>query len=85
MIQYSYIHNKLLHIFFSNNEISLSSTRASFIIAKIYALECLRKEQFLLLLGYGYMKNNLAHLGGYLTDQNVADMSDHFHFYFVFI
>ena len=63
----------------------MSSTRASFIIAKIYALECLRKEQFLLLLGYGYMKNNLAHLGGYLTDQNVADMSDHFHFYFVFI
>ena len=50
-----------------------------------YALECLRKEKFLLLLGYGYMKNNLAHLGGYLTDQNVADMSDHFHFYFVFI
>ena len=30
---------------------------------KIEAMECLRKKQYLLLLGYGYMRNNLAQLG----------------------
>ena len=38
-----------------------------------------------MLLEYGYMRNNLVHLGGHPTDQDVADMSDLFCFYFVFI
>ena len=39
----------------------------------------------MLLLGYGYKRNNLARLGGYPAHQNVADMSDFFYFDFVFI
>ena len=31
------------------------------------------------------MKNNLACLGGYDTHRDVADMSNLFHFHFVFI
>ena len=47
-------------------------------------MECLRKKQFfMLLLGYGYKRNNLARLGGYPAHQNVADMSDFFYFDFI--
>ena len=38
-----------------------------------------------MLLGYGYMRNNLVRLGGYPTHGDVADMSYFFYFYFVFI
>ena len=38
-----------------------------------------------MLLGYGYMRNNLVRLGGYPTHGGVADMSYFFYFYFVFI
>ena len=38
-----------------------------------------------MLLGYGYMRNNLVHLGGYSTQRDVADMSNFFHFCSVFI
>ena len=37
-----------------------------------------------MLLGYGYMRNNLVRLGGYPTHRDVADMSYSFYFYFVF-
>ena len=36
-----------------------------------------------MLLGYGYMRNNLVRLGGYPTHRDVADMSYFFYFYFV--
>ena len=38
-----------------------------------------------MLLGYGYMRNNLVRLGGYPTHRDVADMSYFFYFHFVFI
>ena len=37
-----------------------------------------------MLLGYGYMRNNLVRLGGYPTHRDVADMSYFFYSYFVF-
>ena len=37
-----------------------------------------------MLLGYDYMRNNLAHLGGHPTHRDVNDMSNLFYFYFVF-
>ena len=40
---------------------------------------------FLFLLGYGYIRNNLARLGGYPTHWYVADISNLFYFLFVFI
>ena len=39
----------------------------------------------MLLLEYGYMKNNLVRLDGYHTHRDVADMSNLFYFHFVFI
>ena len=36
-------------------------------------------------LGYGYMKNNLVHLGGYPTHGDAVDMSNLFYIYSVFI
>ena len=30
--------------------------------------------------GYGYMRNNLIHLGGYLTHRDVVDLSNLFIF-----
>ena len=50
---------------------------------KKWALECLRTINFLLLLGYGYMRNNLARLGGYPIHWGVADMSNLFYFHCV--
>ena len=38
-----------------------------------------------MLLGYGYVKNNLVYLGWYYTHRDVADMSDLFYFYSMFI
>ena len=38
-----------------------------------------------MILGYGYMRNNLVFLGGYPTHRDVADMSNLFYFYSVFI
>ena len=38
-----------------------------------------------MLLGYGYMRNNLVRLGGYPTHRDVPDMSYFLYFYFVFI
>ena len=38
-----------------------------------------------MLLGYGYMRNNLVYSGGYPTHWDVTDMSDLFYFYSVFI
>ena len=38
-----------------------------------------------MLLGYGYMKNNLVHLGGYPTHGDAVDMSNLFYIYSVFI
>ena len=38
-----------------------------------------------MLLGYGYMRNNLVNLGGYLAHQDVVDMWNLFYFYSVFI
>ena len=38
-----------------------------------------------MLLGYGYMRNNLVHLGGFPNHQDVADMSNLFYLYSVFI
>ena len=38
-----------------------------------------------MLLGYGYMRNNLVHLGGYPTHRDVAGMSNLFYFYSVFM
>ena len=38
-----------------------------------------------MLLGYGYIRNNLVHLGGYLTHRDVTDKSDLIYFYSVFI
>ena len=35
-----------------------------------------------MLLGYGYMRNNLVRLGGYPTHRGVADMSCFFYFVF---
>ena len=37
-----------------------------------------------MLLGYGYMRNNLVHLGGYPTHRDVTDMSNLFYFHSVF-
>ena len=37
-----------------------------------------------MLLGYGYMRNNLVRFGGYATHRDVAGMSYFFYFYFVF-
>ena len=36
-------------------------------------------------LGYGYMRNNLVHLGEYPTHWDVADMSNLFYFYCVYM
>ena len=38
-----------------------------------------------MLLGYGYMRNNLTCLGGYPTHRDIADMSNLFYSYSVFI
>ena len=38
-----------------------------------------------MLLGYGYVGNNLVHSGGYPTQRDVADMSNLFYFYSVFM
>ena len=38
-----------------------------------------------MLLGYGYMRNNLVYLGKYPTHRDVSDMSNLFYFYSVFI
>ena len=38
-----------------------------------------------MLSGYGYMRNNSVHLGGYPTHWDVADLSNLFYFYSVFI
>ena len=39
-----------------------------------------------MLLGYGYMRNNLVRLGEYPTHRDVADMSNLFYFfYFMFV
>ena len=38
-----------------------------------------------MLSGYGYMRKNLVHLGGYPSHWDVADMSNLFYFYSVFI
>ena len=72
------MHNKLSHGFFSNNKALLSSTRTSYIIVK-------KGISIGMLLGYGYMRNNLVRLGGYPTHRDVADMSYFFYFYFAFI
>ena len=37
-----------------------------------------------MLLGYGHMRNNLVHLGGYPTHRDVTDMSNLFCFHSVF-
>ena len=36
-------------------------------------------------LGYGYMKNNLVHLGGYPTHGDAVDMSNLFYIYCVYM
>ena len=56
----------------------LSITRTSYVFVK-------KEISIGMLLGYGYMRNNLVHLGGYLTHQDVADMSNLFYFYSVLI
>ena len=38
-----------------------------------------------MLLGYGSMRNNLVHLGGFPNHRDVADMSNLFYLYSVFI
>ena len=38
-----------------------------------------------MLLGYGYMRNNLVHLGRYPTHRDVVDMSNLFYFYSVYM
>ena len=38
-----------------------------------------------MLLGYGYIRNNLVRLGGYPTHRNLANISFFFYFCFVFI
>ena len=38
-----------------------------------------------MLLGYGYMRNNLVHLGGYPIHRDVTDMPNLFYFYSVFV
>ena len=38
-----------------------------------------------MLLGHGFMRNKLVRFGGYPTHEDIADMSDLFYFYFVFI
>ena len=41
-----------------------------------------QRNNFLLLLEYDNMRNNLARLGGYPTHRDVADMSNLFYFHF---
>ena len=36
-------------------------------------------------LGYGYIKNNLARLRGHLTHRDVADMSDLFFIWYLYV
>ena len=38
-----------------------------------------------MLLGHGFMRDKLVRFGGYPTHGDVADMSNLFYFYFVFI
>ena len=69
---------KLFHKFFSNDK-ALSYN------LKNIRIGMFQKEAFfLLLLGYGYMRNSLARLGGYPTHRDVADMPNLFYFHFVF-
>ena len=56
------MHNKILHRFFQT--------------IKLYCQE--QVQNVLLLCEYGYMRSNLAHLGGYPTHRDVADMSNLF-------
>ena len=59
------MHNKILHRFFSNNKVLFSRTRTSFV--NLHVLIFKKEANFLLLFEYGYMRNNLARLGGYPT------------------
>ena len=58
----------------------LSRTRTSLHV-RIFKKEA----NFLLLFEYGYMRRKLVRLGGYLTHQDVAAMSNLFYFHFEFI
>ena len=75
------MHNKILHRFFSNNKALLSRTSFGNLHVRIFKKEA----NFLLLFEYGYMRSNLARLGGYTTLRDVADMSNLFCFHFEFI
>ena len=77
------MHNKILHRFFSNNKALLSRRRTSFAYLHLRIFK--KEANFLLLFEYGYMRSNLARLGGYTTLRDVADMSNLFCFHFEFI
>ena len=76
------MHNKILHRFFSNNKVLLSRTGTSF--ANLH-VRIFKKDANFLLFEYGYMRSNLAGLGGYSTNRDAADMSNLFYFHFEFI
>ena len=68
------MHNKLSHGFFSNNKVHVQATS----LLK-------RNKHWNAFRVWLYEKNNLVHLGEYPTDRDVADMSNLFYFYSVFI
>ena len=76
------MHNKILHRFFLNNKALLSRIRTSF--ANLHVRIFKKEASFLLLFEYGYMRSNLAHLGGYPTHGDVTHMSNLFYFHFEF-
>ena len=79
------MHNKLLCRFLSNSKAFLSGTRTNYVVKKDGPWNVSERSNFLLLLVYGYIGNNLARIGGYPTHRYVADMSNLFYFHFVFI
>ena len=81
----SIMQNKLLHRFFSNNKVLLSSTHTSYIFLKKISLGMFKKNQSFITFRVCYRRNNLAHLKGYPVHRDVADMSNLFYFHFVFI
>ena len=51
----------------------------------VQATSLSKKVSIGMLLGYGYMRNNLVHLRGYPTRRGVADMSNLYYCYCAFI
>ena len=69
--------------FFSYDKALLSRARTSFV--NLHARIFKKEASFLLLFEYGYMRSNLARLGGYPTHRDVDNMSNLFYFHFEFI